>query len=181
MVEVKDFQLKKGIDEFLTNARNNQAQLSESPGYKLSGNRYGHSCSRSLGVSALTGMRRKGVRESAGINRLGVGNERVKRENREIPETSSRTSRDAIVERLENASGGTADMYVSGKSDDFVVPTKLANKTGTPAAESMEGRESPKSSCVRFAIAPDTVTDKAVGAKVHARHVAMEIIATVIA
>ena len=59
----------------------------------------------------------------------------------------------AIVERSENAFGGTADMQVSGKSDDFVVPTKLANKTGTPVAESMEGRRSPKSSCVRFAIA----------------------------
>ena len=44
-------------------------------------------------------------------------------------------------------------MHVSAKSDDFVVPTKLANKTGTPVAESMEGRRSPKSSCVRFAIA----------------------------
>ena len=39
---------------------------------------------------------------------------------------------------------------VSGKSDDFVVPTKLANKAGTPVAESMEGTESPKSSCVRI-------------------------------
>ena len=36
-------------------------------------------------------------------------------------------------------------MHDSGKSDDFVVPTKLANKTGTPVAESMEGRRSPKS------------------------------------
>ncbi len=34
-------------------------------------------------------------------------------------------------ERSENAYGGTADMYVSGKSDDFVVPTKWANKAGT--------------------------------------------------
>lgn len=53
-------------------------------------------------------------------------------------------------------------MYVSEKSDDFVVPTKLANKAGTPAAESMEGRGSPKSSCVRFAIGPDTEPDHAV-------------------
>jgi hypothetical protein len=59
----------------------------------------------------------------------------------------------AIVARSENASGGTADMHVSGKSDDFLVSTMLANKTGTPVAESMEGRRSPKSSCVRFAIA----------------------------
>ena len=96
------------------------------------------------------------------------------RENRETPEISARASHHAIVERSENAFGGTADMYVSGKSDDFVVPTKLANKTGTPAAESMEGRGSPKSSRVRFALAPDTVPDHAVCAKVHARHVAMD-------
>ena len=62
------------------------------------------------------------------------------RENREIPEISARASNHAIVERSENAFDGTVDIYVSGKSDDFVVPTKLANKAGTPAAESMEGR-----------------------------------------
>ena len=65
------------------------------------------------------------------------------RENREIPEISARASNHAIVERSENAFGGTADMYVSGKSDDFVVPTKLANKTGTPAAESVARKGSP--------------------------------------
>jgi hypothetical protein len=96
------------------------------------------------------------------------------RENREIPEISASASNHAIVERSENAYGGTADMHVSGKSDDFVVPTKLANKTGTPVAESMEGRRSSKSSCVRFAIAPDTVPDHAVRANIHARHVAMD-------
>jgi hypothetical protein len=111
------------------------------------------------------------------------------RENREIPEISASASNHAIVERSENASGGTADMVVSGKSDDFVVPTKLASKTGTPAAESMKGRRSPKSSCVSFAIAPDaiapdaiapdaiapdTVPDHAVRATGHARHVAMD-------
>ena len=95
-------------------------------------------------------------------------------ENREIPEISASASNHAIVARSENASGGTGDMQVFGKSDDFVVPTKLANKTGTPVAESMEVRRSPKSSCVRFAIAPDTVPDHAVRAKVHARHVAMD-------
>ena len=93
---------------------------------------------------------------------------------RESPEISASASNHAIVERSENASGGTADMHVSGKSDDFVVPTKLANKTGTPVADSMEGRRSPKSSCVRFAIAPDTVPDQAVRANVHARHVATD-------
>ena len=66
------------------------------------------------------------------------------RENREIPEISKRPS--GCWERSENAYGDTADMVVSGKSDDFVVPTKWANKAGTPVAESMEGRRSPKSS-----------------------------------
>jgi len=96
------------------------------------------------------------------------------RENREIPEISASASNHAIVERSENAYGGTADMHVFRKSYDFVVSTKLANKTGTPVAESMEGRRSPKSSCVRFAIAPDTVPDHAVRANSHARHVAMD-------
>ena len=97
-----------------------------------------------------------------------------KRENREIPEISTRHLTMRLRNGRKTPDGDTADMYVSGKSDDFVVPTKLANKTGTPAAESMEGRGSPKSSRVRFALAPDTVPDHAVCAKVHARHVAMD-------
>jgi hypothetical protein len=96
------------------------------------------------------------------------------RENREIPEISASASNHAILERSENAYGGTADMHVSGKSVDFVVTTKLANKTGTTVAKSMDGRRSPRNRCVRFVIAPDTVPDHAVRAKVHARHVAMD-------
>jgi len=67
----------------------------------------------------------------------------LNREDREIPEIFQRPS--GCWERSENAYGGTADMYVFGKSDDFVVPTKWANKAGTPVAESMEGSRSPKS------------------------------------
>ena len=37
-------------------------------------------------------------------------------------------------------------MYVSRKSDDFVVPSMWANKAGTPVAESMEASRPPKSS-----------------------------------
>ena len=50
-------------------------------------------------------------------------------------------------------------MNADRNSDDFVVPTKWANKTGTPVAESMEGRRSPKSRSVRLAVTPDTVPD----------------------
>ena len=50
-------------------------------------------------------------------------------------------------------------MNADRNSDDFVVPTKWANKAGTPVAESMEGRRSPKSRSVRFAVTPDTVPD----------------------
>ncbi len=42
------------------------------------------------------------------------------------------------LERSENAPGGTADMHAHGKSDDPIVPARRANKTGTPAAESVE-------------------------------------------
>ena len=81
-----------------------------------------------------------------------------KRENRETPGTFQGSFFD-LWERSENVSDGTADMHVPGESDDFVVPTKWANKTGTPAAESMKGRRSPKSSHVRLAVTPDTVPD----------------------
>ena len=50
-------------------------------------------------------------------------------------------------------------MNADRDSDDFVVPTKWANKTGTPVAESMEGRRSPKSRSVRLAFTPDTEPD----------------------
>jgi hypothetical protein len=68
----------------------------------------------------------------------------------------------------------TADRYVSGKADDFVVPTKLTNKTGTPAAESMVGKGSSKNSCVCFAIVPDSVPDHAARVNDHARHVEID-------
>ena len=114
-----------------------------------------------MGVATTEGYAGKRWNGSAESKNLSM-RRNFNRENREIAEISARVSNHAIVERSENAFGGTADMYVSGKSDDFVVPTKLANKTGTPAAESMEGRGSPKSGCVRFAIAPDTAPDHAV-------------------
>jgi hypothetical protein len=65
-------------------------------------------------------------------------------------------------ERSENASGGTADMYAAGKSDNLVVPTKRTNKARTLAAEFVEGRELPKRSDVPFMIAPDSEPDQAI-------------------
>ena len=38
----------------------------------------------------------------------------------------------------------TADMHAAEKSDDLVVPSKRANKAGTPVAESVEERGSAK-------------------------------------
>ena len=49
-------------------------------------------------------------------------------------------------------------MHVSEESDDPVVPTKRANKTGPLAeAESVEGRGSTKGNANRTLLAPDTV------------------------
>ncbi len=45
-----------------------------------------------------------------------------------------------LLERSENAYGGTVDRYVSGKSDDFVVSTKWANKSPPPAKLGEVGR-----------------------------------------
>jgi hypothetical protein len=84
-----------------------------------------------------------------------------KRENRETPVTSQRSFFD-LWERSENASGGTADMHVTGESDDFVVPTKWANKAGTPAAESMEERKSLERREATSVIAPDTELEHAI-------------------
>ena len=40
--------------------------------------------------------------------------------------------------RSEKATSRTADMHAAEESDDLVVPSKRANKAGTPVAESME-------------------------------------------
>ena len=50
-------------------------------------------------------------------------------------------------------------MNANRKSDDFIVPTKRANKAGTPVAEFVEGRRSPKGSEVLFVFTPDTEPD----------------------
>ena len=63
-----------------------------------------------------------------------------KRENREIPAIS-----DNVSERSANASGGTADMHVAGKSDGSVVPANPANNGSAElSAESAEERDPAK-------------------------------------
>lgn len=67
--------------------------------------------------------------------------ENFKRENREIPTVSNSSE----LERSANASGGTADAYVIGKSDGSVVPANPANNGGAePPAESAEERDPAK-------------------------------------
>ena len=69
------------------------------------------------------------------------------RENRERPETPAPMA----VRDGRRRSMPKSDMHVSGKSDDLVVPTKRANKAGTPVAESVEGRRSTKGKSVQAA------------------------------
>ena len=53
--------------------------------------------------------------------------------------------------RSEKATSRTADMHAVEESDDLVVPSKRANKAGTPAAESVEGRGSTKGKVIQLA------------------------------
>ena len=76
------------------------------------------------------------------------------RENRETPGVPSA---DGGEGRSEKATSPTSDMHASGESDDLVVPTKRANKTGQPAvAESVEGRGSTKGNVLAVGRVPDT-------------------------
>ncbi len=77
---------------------------------------------------------------------------------REIPATSA-----SVMEsdRSAKARCHTADMHVAGKSDGSIVPKKRSNKTGTPAAEIVEGRESPEGKVARTLLTPDTEPDYA--------------------
>ncbi len=63
------------------------------------------------------------------------------RENRETPATPST---DGGEGRSEKANCRTSDAHVAGESDGPIVPAKRANKAGTPGAESVEERGSPK-------------------------------------
>ena len=77
------------------------------------------------------------------------------------------------LERPENASGGTAGVHARGKSDGPIVPAKWTNKTGTPAAESVEERGSPKGNAASHVLAPDTVPGFARHRRVRLRLVEM--------
>ena len=48
-------------------------------------------------------------------------------------------------------------MNANRKSDGPIVPAKRTNKTGTPAAESVEERGSPKGNAASRVLAADTV------------------------
>jgi hypothetical protein len=78
-------------------------------------------------------------------------------------ETSAAPAGHQPAGRSEKASCRASDMYAAEESDDPIVPGKRTNKTGTPAAESVEGRGSPKGIPVSVLLTPDTVPD-------HARH-----------
>ena len=49
------------------------------------------------------------------------------------------------------------DMHVPWESDGSIVPAKRANKTGTPVAESVKERETPKGNAGSTLLVPDTV------------------------
>jgi RNA-directed DNA polymerase len=59
------------------------------------------------------------------------------RENREIPRV---LATDGVAGRAGKADGRTPAMHALGKSDRPIVPTKLPNNAGKPAAEAVEGR-----------------------------------------
>ena len=63
------------------------------------------------------------------------------------------------AERSENVTDGTADMNAKRKSDGPIVPAKRTNKTGTPAAESVEERGSPKGRASSILLLPDSVPE----------------------
>jgi hypothetical protein len=88
----------------------------------------------------------------------------LNRENREVllvstlmPASCARAS----VERSENVSDGNSDMNANRNSDDFVVPSTRGNKAGTPVADRVEERKSPKGSAIPIVDAPDTEPDSA--------------------
>jgi RNA-directed DNA polymerase len=81
-------------------------------------------------------------------------------ENRETPEAPSAGGGEGRPEKAASLTSGT---YVSGESDDPVVPTKRANKVGQPAtAESVEGRGSTKGNAFGDGRAPDAAPDQGV-------------------
>ncbi len=65
-------------------------------------------------------------------------------------------------------------MHAHGKSDGSIVLAKRPNKPGTPAAETVEGREPPKGNDALHVPEPDTAPDPRVTLRrVRLRHVAM--------
>ena len=75
-------------------------------------------------------------------------------------ETSAAPAGHRPAGRSEKASCRTSDMHAAEESDDPIVPGKRTNKTGTPAAESVEERGSPKGIRVSVLLMPDTEPDQ---------------------
>jgi hypothetical protein len=73
--------------------------------------------------------------------------------NRESPQVSSH---DGGEKRSGKAICRTPDVYAGGQSDVPIVPEKRTNKTGTPAAESVEERGAPKGNVLPVLLVPDT-------------------------
>ena len=63
--------------------------------------------------------------------------------------------------RSEKASCRAFDMHAAEESDDPIVPGKRTNKTGTPAAEFVEGRGFTRGERVSVLLTPDTAPDNA--------------------
>jgi RNA-directed DNA polymerase len=104
----------------------------------------------------MSDAQRKSLRNAAESETLGMrGNS--KHGNRETLEAPAPHG----AGRSEKAICRTADMDVSGESDDPIVPRKQANKVGgMSAAESVEGRGSTKGNATETLLAPDAVPGK---------------------
>ena len=72
-------------------------------------------------------------------------------------ETLATSAAPRAADRSEKTRCHTSDAHVAGESDGFIVPEKRANKTGTPVAESVEGRGPPEGHVVQYAFVPVSV------------------------
>ena len=76
-------------------------------------------------------------------------------------ETSAAPVGQSAAGRSEKAPCRASDMHAAEESDDPIVPGKRTNKTGTPAAEFVEGRGFTRGERVSVLLTPDTVPDHA--------------------
>ena len=67
----------------------------------------------------------------------------------------------ASISKSAIAIASTTSIHVVGESDSSIVPEKLANKTGTPVAELVEGTGPPKGKVVSCSFVPVSVPSNA--------------------